>query len=99
MSDQGKQLEAVYRKVEEEMRSRIVEIDKKIDELRKEREAYACVIEAIRGLKAVEDRKAGRLAVQKGVCPFPNECNKRFTCTADSCNADTCVNGFAYKMS
>ena len=39
------------------------------------------------------------LAVAKGVCPFPDSCNKRDTCTDDYCNADVCSNGHAYHFS
>lgn len=40
-----------------------------------------------------------KLAVYKGICPFPNDCNKRKTCTKDDCSADTCSNGYAYRFS
>jgi hypothetical protein len=88
-----------YNKVLEDMQAKIAEINGKIEELQKERSVYADVIEAITALKAAEDQRAGRLAVQKGVCPFPESCKERFQCTRDSCNADTCSNGYAYRMS
>ena len=31
-------------------------------------------------------------------CPFPKDCN-RFPCETMSCNADTCENGYEYRMS
>jgi hypothetical protein len=40
-----------------------------------------------------------RLAIQTGVCSFPDSCNERKTCTKTYCNADVCSNGFAYRMS
>lgn len=39
------------------------------------------------------------LAVNKGTCPFPNECDERFICIKSDCYYDTCSNGFAYRMS
>lgn len=39
------------------------------------------------------------LAVRKGVCPFPRDCDLRFTCEKNYCNHDTCSNGFTYRMS
>lgn len=32
-------------------------------------------------------------------CPFPLECNRRFNCEKQRCNADVCSNGYAYRMS
>jgi hypothetical protein len=39
------------------------------------------------------------LAVNRGVCPFPSECSIRDKCVKKHCNYDTCVNGYAYRMS
>lgn len=40
-----------------------------------------------------------QLAVVRGVCPFPAQCNLRESCTLKRCNADVCSNGFAYRYS
>lgn len=37
--------------------------------------------------------------VAEGRCPFPTFCDKWFTCTKVNCRADTCSNGYAYRMS
>ncbi len=89
----------MYDKIIEDIQNKITEIDKKVKELQKEREVYLNFIKSVRDMKAVEDRKAGRLAVQKGICPFPDSCNQRNYCTADNCNADACSNGYAYRTS
>lgn len=39
------------------------------------------------------------LAVESGACPFPDDCDLRFTCVKSSCHYDTCDNGFAYRRS
>ncbi len=89
----------MYSQIREEISAKIKEIDKQIKELQKEQKAYSDVIIAIREMQAVEDKRAGRLAVQKGICPFPNCCNQRNYCTKDSCNADVCDNGYCYRQS
>lgn len=43
--------------------------------------------------------KNKKLAVVKGICPFPESCNNRSFCEKDFCNADVCSNGYAYRMS
>ncbi|MCD5384910.1 MAG: hypothetical protein LRZ94_01170 [Candidatus Pacebacteria bacterium] len=55
--------------------------------------------QALRAKLGEENRKLGRLAVQRGVCPFPESCNSRHTCTDTRCNADVCSNGYAYRFS
>jgi hypothetical protein len=35
-----------------------------------------------------------------GTCPFPEQCNRYDVCKlSEGCNADTCSNGNAYRMS
>lgn len=67
-----------------------------LSERKKEREKAR---ESIRLLQAEEEKKVGNLAVQKGICPFPDACEKAKYCTLNRCNADTCSNGYAYRMS
>ena len=74
-------------------------LNKQIQELATKRQEHEKARDAIVLLQAEEDRKAGKLAVQKGICPFPDRCKERKYCTADRCNADVCDNGFAYRMS
>lgn len=52
-------------------------------------------------MNGIEKRNtlSGDLAVNKGICPFPDQCDERFKCTKNSCSYDTCSNGFAYRMS
>lgn len=42
-------------------------------------------------------RDNNNLAVQKGICPFPNFCNRREYCTKDSCHYDGCSNGHPFR--
>lgn len=39
-----------------------------------------------------------KTALEKGICPFPDDCDGRDSCTYNHCNADVCSNGYAYKM-
>lgn len=39
------------------------------------------------------------LAVNKGICPFPNSCNKRDFCTKVYCNYNECDNGHCFRRS
>lgn len=32
-------------------------------------------------------------------CPFPLDCNQRFDCKKQRCNADECSNGYAFRRS
>lgn len=89
----------MYTEILKELADRIRELDKQIAELSGKRQQYIKALEVLRKLQAEEDAKAGRLAVQRGVCPFPNSCDEREYCTRDHCDADTCTNGYAYRMS
>ncbi len=68
-------------------------------EKEKELEHARQAVEALLKIQAGYDREQGNLAIQRRACPFPDECNKRDSCTAKSCNADVCNNGFAFRMS
>jgi hypothetical protein len=45
------------------------------------------------------EKQNGNLAVQKGICPFPEKCSVRNSCIKNSCNADVCSNGYTYRFS
>lgn len=92
------------------MQDRLNELNTKLNEFKKEYEnqikekekEIKNVENAIKELEKIQadyDREQRNLAVQKGVCPFPKECNERDYCTKDRCNADVCSNGYAYRMS
>lgn len=89
----------MYTDIIKHLNEEIVALQKQIQELTKKKQGREKARDAIRLLQAEEDRKAGKLAVQKGICPFPESCNEREFCTSDKCNADTCSNGYAYRMS
>lgn len=89
----------MYTEIITDLKNRIAELTGQIIELDKKREQYKKGLEAIRKLQAEEDAKAGKLAVQRGICPFPNDCNEREYCTRDWCNADTCDDGRVYRRS
>jgi hypothetical protein len=77
----------------------IQDLNSQIRELSEKRQGREKARTSILLLQAEEDQKAGKLATQKGICPFPEACSKANYCTADRCNADTCSNGYAYRMS
>lgn len=90
---------ALYTDILKHIHGEISSLDKQIHELAERKRERERARDAIKLLQAEEDRKAGKLAVQKGICPFPDRCKERKYCTADRCNADVCDNGFAYRMS
>lgn len=49
--------------------------------------------------ETVKPPKEKRLAVESGVCPYPNQCQERKTCTKSYCSYDTCSNGWCYRFS
>lgn len=72
--------------------SDLEEIEKKVNEL----EEKAAYLDDITKDVLIKNKK---LAVVKGICPFPESCNNRSFCEKDFCNADVCSNGYAYRMS
>jgi hypothetical protein len=94
-----KEGKALYTDILKHIHGEISSLNKQIQELATKRQEREKARDAIVLLQAEEDRKAGKLATQKGICPFPNDCKERNYCIADRCNADTCDNGFAYRMS
>lgn len=93
----------MYSQVINEMKQKQAEINEQIKELREQLKPYDEAIKALGELQNKhlhEKYKAeGKLAVQTGVCPFPDDCKHRDTCTVKSCNYDTCSNGHAYRFS
>ncbi len=89
----------MYADILKHLAGEISSLDKQAQELLVKKKEREKAWEAIKLLQAEEDRKAGKLATQKGICPFPNDCKERNYCIADRCNADTCDNGFTYRMS
>jgi uncharacterized protein YydD (DUF2326 family) len=85
----------ILKHIDEEISS----LSKQIQELSEKRREREEARDAIRLLQAEEDAKAGKLATQKEICPFPEKCSRAKFCTYDRCNADTCSNGYAYRMS
>ncbi len=89
----------MYADILKHLAGEISSLNKQAQELLVKKKEREKAWEAIKLLQAEEDRKAGKLAIQKGICPFPNDCKERNYCIADRCNADTCDNGFTYRMS
>ncbi len=89
----------MYKDILSHITKEISDIWKQEQELATKRQEREKARDAINLLQAEEDRKNGKLAVQKGICPFPNDCKEKRTCTKDRCNVDTCDNGFTYRMS
>ena len=89
----------MYKDIIRHLNGEIRALENQIYELSVKKQEREEALKTIKKLQAEEDRKAGKLAVQKGICPFPDSCNKREFCTKDRCNADVCSNGHAYRMS
>jgi hypothetical protein len=89
----------MYTDILEHIGTEIQDIQKQIEALAERKQDREKARTSILLLQAEEDAKAGKLATQKGICPFPEACSKANYCTADRCNADTCANGYAYRMS
>lgn len=77
---------------EQELRKLATEYREKADKCRE-------AIQGVRMMQGEEEKKKGNLAVQKGICPFPEACNKRYWCTKDRCNHDQCDNGHSFRGS
>jgi len=88
----------LYEKLIKEILEKKREIVEKISELQKQKRAYENVYNSIKELQSQYDKENNNLAYQKGICPFPKECDQKDYCTK-GCNADTCNNGHAYRMS
>lgn len=89
----------MYTDILTHINTEIQNLNDQIRELSGKRQEREKARDSIKLLQAEEDAKGGKLATQKGICPFPKECSKAKYCTADRCNADTCSNGYAYRMS
>ena len=72
---------------------------KQISQLQEERKIKTNAKEAIKSLQAEIERQNNNLSIQKRICPFPESCSLINSCTKNYCNADTCSNGYAYRMS
>ncbi len=75
------------------------ETNKKIEDKKQEITNIQQAIDGLWKIQSEYDREKGNLATQKGICPFPNNCDERNRCTLNSCNADTCDNGYAFRWS
>ena len=89
----------LYKDIIQHLNDEIRALESQIYELSAKKQEREKALKAIKKLQVEEDRKAGKLAVQKGICPFPDSCNEREFCTNDRCSADVCSNGYAYRMS
>lgn len=89
----------LYKDIIQHLNDEIRALESQIYELSAKKREREKALQVIKKLQAEEDRKAGKLAVQKGIRPFPDSCNEREFCTKDNCNADVCSNGYAYRMS
>ena len=74
-------------------------LDKEIYGLDEKRRMRKEAQKAIEKLQAEFEASHNNLAVQKGVCPFPESCNLVDSCTKNHCRADVSQNGHAYRMS
>lgn len=94
--------QALEQKIEE-LKSEHRKLECKYEELQSETDevvnTWNNAVDAVKEMKRVWDRAHHNLAVQKGVCSFPNCCDAADYCTKDHCHFDTCANGHAYRMS
>jgi len=89
----------MYKEIIKSLSDQISEVNKQITDLQKNKQIKVGAKEAIEKLQAEYERDNNNLAVQKGICPFPKECNLKDSCIKNYCNADTCSNGYAYRFS
>jgi len=69
-----------------------------IKEKEKDIERTKEIIKELKIMQGNYDRENYNLSTQKGICPFPDQCNEKDFCTS-GCHADVCSNGFTYRMS
>ncbi len=89
----------MYKEIIKTINQQVNDISKQINQLQNDQKIKVEAMKAIEKLQAEYEKENGNLAIQKGVCPFPDSCSIATVCTKNSCNADTCSNGYAYRMS
>ena len=78
----------MYTGILRDISKKIAVLNKQISELQKEVDDYNEGYLAINKLQKEYNKEKRKLAVQKGVCPFPDICNEADSCTLDHCNED-----------
>lgn len=89
----------MYKEIIKTLNEQISNLAKQIRELQDYQKIKTDARKAIEKLQAEYEKENNNLAVQKGVCPFPDKCNLKDECIKNSCNADVCDNGHCYRMS
>ena len=89
----------MYKEIINTLSEQINDINQQIIKLTEDKNNKIKAKDAIELLQCELEAKNNNLAIQKGICPFDKECSLIKTCTKDYCNADTCSNGYAYRMS
>ncbi len=89
----------MYKEIILTIDNQISDLNKQISKLQEERKVKTNAKEAIELLQAETEKQNNNLAIQKEICPFPESCSLVNSCTKNYCNADTCSNGYAYRMS
>ena len=89
----------MYKEIIKSLTDQINEVNKQITDLQKNKQIKIDAKEAIKILQAEYERDNNNLAVQKGICPFPENCKLVKECVLNYCSADCCDNGYAYRMS
>jgi len=89
----------MYKEIIKTINQQVSDIAKQIRELQNSQKTKIDAQKAIEKLQAEYEQDNNNLAVQKGICPFPESCSLVNDCTKDYCNADTCSNGYAYRFS
>lgn len=89
----------MYKEIIQTIDDQIKDLGKQILQLQEERKIKTNAKETIELLQAETERQNNNLAIQKEIYPFPESCSLINFCTKNYCNADTCSNGYAYRMS
>ncbi len=89
----------MYKEIIKTITEQINNINKDISELQKTKQTKVDAKEAIEKLQTEYEKENNNLAIQKKICPFPEDCNLVDSCIKNYCNADVCDNGYAYRMS
>jgi len=89
----------MYKEIIKTLNQQISDIAKQIRESQDTQKTKVDAMKAIEKLQAEYEKENNNLAIQKGICPFPEDCNEKDSCIKNHCNADCCDNGYCYRMS
>jgi len=89
----------MYKEIIKILNQQISDIAKQIRELQSSQKTKMDAQKAIEKLQSEYEKDNNNLAIQKGICPFPESCSLVDDCIKNYCNADECSNGYAFRRS